>query len=136
MDKKNKYDLSLYRLERAQEDLKTAYDNYKQKNYRAANNRAYYSIFHSIRAILALEETDFRKHKDVISYFNKNYIHTEIFPKKIGHKIALASRIREDSDYDDDFEPSDEQTIEQINSAKEVLEIVEEYVKNEIQKNK
>ncbi len=33
--------------------------------YKAANNRAYYSIFHSIRAILALEPIDFKRHKDV-----------------------------------------------------------------------
>lgn len=129
MDKKTNLDLAIYRLERAKEDLNTAMNNYEQKDYRAANNRAYYSIFHSIRAVFALKSIDFRRHKDVIAYFNKNYIHTDIFPRKIGHKISIASKIREDSDYDDDFIPNTEQTIEQIKSAKELLEIVEKYIK-------
>ena len=101
--------------------------------YKSANNRAYYSIFHSIKAILALEPIDFKKHKDVIAYFNQYYVSKEIFPKKIGKKIAVASRIREDSDYDDEFVVKPEVTQEQINTAKELLKLVEEYIKEKIQ---
>ena len=54
-----------------------------------------------MKAILALEPTDFKKHKDVISYFNKNYINKEIFPKEFGHKIKKAEIIRDNSDYND-----------------------------------
>lgn len=41
---------------------------------KTANNRAYYSIFHAMRAILALDEVDFKKHSGVIAYFRENYI--------------------------------------------------------------
>lgn len=101
------------------------------KRYKSANNRAYYSIFHSIRAVLALEGVDFKKHKDVQAYFNKNYISTEIFPKKMGHRIAEASKIREDSDYDDKFVSNDEDTLIQIETAQELIELVEKYIKEE-----
>ena len=50
--------LSQYRLEKAKEDLNTAERNYKESDYRAANNRAYYAIFHSLRAVLALDSYD------------------------------------------------------------------------------
>ena len=57
---------------------------------RAANNRAYYAIYHAITAVLALEEIAFKKHKDTLAYFNKTYVKEEIFPRSLGHRIAIA----------------------------------------------
>ncbi len=128
MNRKVSKELSIHRVEQAKENIEEAEILYKMKKYKGANNRAYYSIFHSIKAVLALEPIDFRKHKDVIAYFNKNYIHTEIFPRKMGHKIADASTIREDSDYDDEFVVNPEKTLEQINTAKELLKLVQDYI--------
>lgn len=100
----------------------------------SANNRAYYAIFYSIRAVLALEEVDFKRHKDVIAYFNQNYVKSEIFPKTIGKKIAQAQRVREDSDYDGKYQISYEKTEMQINIAKEVIAVVERYLNNKLNK--
>ena len=72
-------ELANHRLEQAKEELEDAKMLYNANRFKGANNRAYYSIFHSIKAILALEPIDFKRHKDVLAYFNKNYIHTEIF---------------------------------------------------------
>ena len=130
MSPKISKELVNHRLEQAKEDLKASKALYNLSLYKSSNNRAYYSIFHSIRSILALEPIDFKKHKDVVAYFNKNYVHTEIFPKSIGKKISKASKIREDSDYDDEFIAKTEDTLEQIQTAEELLELVEEYVKN------
>ena len=127
-DEVNVYAFARYRLERAKEDLSDAKYSYKDKRYLSANNRAYYSIFHAIRAVLALERIDFKKHKDVIAYFNQHYIKTEKFPKIISKKISLAKEIREDSDYDDEFEPTDEVTKIQIETAEELIKLVEEYI--------
>ncbi len=129
MEHENKEDLANYRIEKAEETLKTAEFILKEvKDYTSANNRAYYAIFYTIRAVLALEEVDFKRHKDVIAYFNQHYINTGIFPKKIGKKIAQAQRVREDSDYDDKYEPSPIKTEEQIETAKELLNLVERYL--------
>lgn len=119
-----------YRLERAKQDLSDAEFNYEHKRYLNANNRAYYSIFHAIKAVLALEKVDFKRHKDVLSYFNQYYIKTEKFPKMISKKISQASKIREDSDYDDEFIPTDEETKIQIDTARELIQLVEKYFKN------
>lgn len=123
-------DLSKHRLEQAKEDLTACKMLYEGKLYKSANNRAYYSIFHSIRSVLALEPIDFKKHKTVIAYFNQHYINTEIFPKSLGKKIVKASKIREDSDYDDEFIVKAETTLDQIHTAEELLELVEKYVNN------
>ena len=118
-----------YRLERAKQDLSDAEFSYNNQRYFNANNRAYYAIFHAIRAVLALEKVDFKKHKDVLAYFNQYYIKTEIFPKMISKKISQARKVREDSDYDDEFEPTDVETKLQIDTARELIELVEKYLK-------
>ena len=128
MSPKISKELSKHRLKQAKEDLKASKLLYDTKLFKSANNRAYYSIFHSMKAILALEPIDFKRHKDVIAYFNKNYIHTEIFPKNMGRRISDASRIREDSDYDDEFIVKPEDTLAQIETAKEMIKLTEEYI--------
>lgn len=121
-------ELSKHRLEQAKEDLIASKALYELKLYKSANNRAYYSVFHSMKAVLALEPIDFKKHKDVVGYFNKNYIHTEIFPKQLGRKISDASKIREDSDYTDEFVVKPEDTKKQIETADEMLDLVQKYI--------
>lgn len=128
MSRKKSKDLSYHRLEQAKEDLTASKLLYDSKLYKSANNRAYYAIFHTIRSILALEPIDFKKHKDVIAYFNKNYIRTEIFSKKLGRKIVEASKIREDSDYDDEFIVSENDTQAQIQTAEELIDLAENYI--------
>lgn len=75
-----------------------------------------------------MEKIDFKRHKDVLAYFNKNYVKTEIFPRQMGRRIIMASKIREDSDYDEKYEPSSEATSLQIQTAKELIELVEKYL--------
>ena len=136
MDSETIEGFSKYRLNKAKETLETARMNFNEgKDFTSANNRAYYAIFYAIRAVLAIEEVDFKRHKDVLAYFNKEYVNKEKFPKKIGRKISQAQRIREDSDYDDDYEPSFEKTEQQINTAQELIDLVEEYINNYYNKN-
>ena len=130
MSPKISKELAKHRLEQAKEDFVAATALYDLKLYKAANNRAYYAIFHAIKSVLALEPIDFKRHKDVVAYFNKNYVHTEIFPRDLGRKISDANSVREDSDYDDEYIATPEATEEQINTAKEIIDSVEKYLEN------
>ena len=96
-----KRDLARYRIETAEQNLKAARMMYEAGMYKDANNRAYYSIFHSANAVLALDSKAFKRHKDVIANFNKDYVNTGIFPKDLGRRIGRAEKIRHASDYDD-----------------------------------
>ena len=62
-------DLSKYRLDKAKEMLSTARRDMDAKDYASANNRAYYCIFHAMRAVLALNGEDYKKHSAVIARF-------------------------------------------------------------------
>lgn len=117
-------DLFPYKLERAREELDNAILLYDNNKLKAANNRAYYSIYYSISSVLCLEPVAFKKHKDTIAYFNKNYVQTEIFPREIGRAIATAAKIRHASDYDDFYIVSRDEAKTQIETAKRLMELV------------
>ena len=54
----------------------------------------------------------------------------KFFLEKWGSKIANASSVREDSDYDDEYIVKPEDTFIKIQTAKELLKLVEEYINN------
>lgn len=121
-------DVVRHRLRVAREDLETANLTFAAGQYRAANNRAYYSIFHTVCAVLAKEGIAFKRHKDTLSYFNKKYIHEGVFPQDLGRKIVKAEEIRHASDYDTFYIASKEVTLQQIKTAEQILMLAEEYL--------
>ena len=54
-------DLANYRLSQAIENLEEAEMLFTTNKFKGASNRAYYAIFHVIKAVLALEQKDFKK---------------------------------------------------------------------------
>ena len=67
MSSENTKAFSKYRLEKAKDTLKSAKLLYDNNDFIGANNRAYYSIFYAIRAVLALEKIDFKELSDFIN---------------------------------------------------------------------
>lgn len=100
-------DLVLHRIETAKSDINSAKILLEAGEYRSSNNRAYYGIYHAISAIHALGGNAYKKHKDALANYNKEYVKTEVFPRNIGRKIAEAE--------------------EQIAIAIELLELVQKY---------
>ena len=72
-------DLARYRLDRSADDLDAARITLAAGKYNASANRAYYSIFHAMRAVLALDKKDFSKHSAAISFFSKEYSRKRFF---------------------------------------------------------
>ena len=72
-------DLALYRVETAKKDLRAANILLDADEYRGANNRAYYAIFYAINAVHALNGISYKRHKDAIGNFNKEYVKMKYF---------------------------------------------------------
>lgn len=123
-------ELSRYRFETGQEALADARLMYENGRYKNALNRAYYAIFHAIRAVNALTGFDSSKHSGVIAYFNQNYVKTEVFPRELSKLIRLASENREKADYLDFFIASREEAEKQIQRAEQFLAHIEKYLHN------
>ena len=127
-EKGTQKDLVLYRIETAQSDIKAAEILLGAKEFRGANNRAYYGIYHAVSAIHAL---DGNAYKDIRMHWQtsiKIMSKTEIFLRKLGKKIAESEEIRHASDYDDFYIATKVEAEEQIQTAKELVKLVEEYV--------
>lgn len=135
-EKGTQKDLIFYRIETAQSDIKAAEILLNAKEFRGANNRAYYGIYHAISAIHALDGNAYKRHKDALANFNKNYIKTEIFPRKLGRKIVEAEEIRHASDYDDFYIASKEESERQISVADEFIILAEKYCLEQLEQQK
>ncbi len=77
---------------------------------------------------MALGTVDFKRHKDVVAYFNKEYVATGVFPRELGKRIGTLKQLREKSDYDDFYIASKEKAIEQYATAEQVIKSIKEYL--------
>jgi uncharacterized protein (UPF0332 family) len=127
---KDSFELSKYRLEKAKEDLHTAIENLENAHFSASVNRAYYCIFHTMRAILALDGLDSKKHSGVIAYFRQSYLKTNLFDKLYSEIIGLAFEMRNRNDYDDFVVIARDEVDKLIANAKLFLEAVEAHLEN------
>ena len=120
--------LSNIRLEHADECISAAKSLLESENYKSAANRAYYTVFHAMRAVLAFDKIDMKHHSGIIAEFRRLYIKTGIFDAELSKIISVLSDSRNDSDYDDFFIVSKEEVTEQIKDAELFLEKIKEYV--------
>lgn len=125
-------DLTKYRLESAKDRLKSASLLLEAGQYKDSIGRSYYAIFTAIRAVLASKQIDFSKHAGVIAYFQKEYIKTEIFDKKYSKYIQQAFQIRNNCDYNDFFIVSKQEAKEQYERATELLDVIQDYIKSNL----
>lgn len=124
--------IAKYRLARAQEILVTGESLMDSDLYSAAN-RLYYAIFCAMRAVLALESVDFKKHSAVISYFRQHYIKPEVFAQKYSELIGDSAQVRADSDYDDLYVPDRDKIAGLTQEAESFLADIERYVHQQLE---
>lgn len=121
-------ELSKYRLQKAREDLDNAAINLDNDFVKGSINRSYYAIFHAIRAILALDVFDSKKHSGIIAFFQKNYVSTGKFEVDYSKIVRNAFSIRNRSDYDDFYIVSRSEAEQQLANAKAFLQKVTVYL--------
>lgn len=125
--------LSKTRLDLAKERIAFADDILALGDYKTVANRSYYAIFSAMRAVLALDGFDSKKHSGIIAEFRKNYLKTEILPKELSQMIDALVEIRQSSDYDDFYIVSKEEVHEQLQNAKAFIWEVEKFLTKKYQ---
>lgn len=133
MSEISRVDLSRYRLQKAHDMLMTARRDWAAGDYASANNRAYYCIFHAMRAVLALDGEDYKKHSAVIARFAMNYLKSDILPRDYGKLISNASLIRNRSDYEDFYICSITDPEDLLRGAEDFYEDVRRYLERRCQ---
>lgn len=133
MDREYYIELAKVRLERAKELLEDSKDLLAKESYKSANNRAFYAMEKSIKALMATKEVEVTTHNGGLKQFNYLFIHKGDgnFTVEDYQRIAKAEQIRNVSDYDDFYIASREETKQQVDNAKYIVDKVEKYLENE-----
>lgn len=133
MDREYYIELAKVRLERAKELLEDSKDLLAKESYKSANNRAFYAMEKSIKALMATKEVEVTTHNGGLKQFNYFFIHKGdgSFTVEDYQRIAKAEQIRNVSDYDDFYIASREETKQQVDNAKYIVDKVEKYLENE-----
>ena len=132
MSDKYMREYSIRRLGKSTDDLETAQINYDAGKYDASVNRAYYSVYHAIRAVLALDDIERRKHSGNISYFREHYIATDVFDRSYSETIKNAETLRNEADYDDMKITSADDAQDIIEKARQFYNAVKVYVEKRL----
>ncbi|GBU21014.1 hypothetical protein R80B4_00901 [Fibrobacteres bacterium R8-0-B4] len=96
-------ELAVLRLNKAARCLQSAERALAAGDFEDAANRSYYCIFHSMKAVLALDGFNAKSHGEIIGKFRKDYIKTGFFHTKYSDIIGDAEDVRIYCDYDDSY---------------------------------
>ena len=124
--------LCKYRMDKAWNCLSASQRDLANEDYASSANRSYYAIFHGIRAVLALDELDFKKHSAVIAKFRELYIKTGLFDTAFSRTIGEAFDLRTDCDYEDFYLVTKQEVEDQLENARVFLDAVQKYVDEKI----
>lgn len=119
-------ELSKHRIERAETTLYEAKDELSRENFRLSVNRAYYSIFYAMRALLATVSKDSSKHSGVVSLFNQHFIKTGIVSDVSFKAIQSLLDLRHEGDYQDFAEISEDEAKGAVETANTIVATLKE----------
>lgn len=120
--------LSNHRLGKAKQDLETAKINFNHDMLAQSVNRSYYAAFHALRALLAYDTFDSKRHSSILGYFNKNYIANGKVEQEYYKIIASAFDIRTKSDYQDFYIVAKDDAKEQLVNVEKFIKMIEKYI--------
>lgn len=128
MDEKKKY-LIQYRLKQATEAIDDAVFLFENKrSLRGVVNRIYYSMFYAVLALLVLEPFQGSKHSGVIGYFNRHFIKDGRLPQEMGRYLNLAFEARQEGDYKEFSDLTEENVKELLTNARTFLKEIKKYL--------
>lgn len=125
-DQLDKQALIQYRLDQAREVLKDAHALYDiERTPISVINRAYYSMFYAVLALMVSIDKDTSKHQGVLSLFDKYFIKQNVFPKEMSKLIHDAFESRQEGDYRESAKIDRETALEILQSADTFFAMVE-----------
>jgi len=120
--------LVAYRLEQADEALRSAQTNLEHGMERSAVNRAYYAMFYAVLALLATRRKETSRHSGVLSLFDREFVKAGVFSKDLSRWLHEAFNLRQSADYGTRFTPSSDAVRELVTNARTFVSGVEAHL--------
>jgi len=93
-------------LDSAKEDLGTAQESFKEKNYKWSTIQAYYSMFHTGRALIYQKGYREKSHFCLMEALKSLYVSEHVLSYEFLEALQLGKTLRENADYYGDFDKS------------------------------
>jgi uncharacterized protein (UPF0332 family) len=93
----------------------------------ATANRAYYTCYYCMTALLYTKDVYAKTHQGIRAKFSELFIKTGIFPLTISDSLALLFDFRQEADYDLDADITAEEARNLIEKAKKLVQLTEKY---------
>lgn len=100
----------------------------ENQKWHIAMNRIYYGIYYMLSAVAIQEQFETTKHQQLIGWFNKTYIKTEILDRKYGQWLNQAYENRLEGDYNVLSEFSETVVKAAFADMQEVIAAIEKFV--------
>ncbi len=111
----------------AQDDLSEALDRFDKEKFKYATITAYYSMFHSARALLYSQGYREKSHYYLLVAIRALFVEKDLMAEKLLNEFHEAMVLRENADYNSQF--SKEGAQAGINTAKEMLALAKSILK-------
>jgi uncharacterized protein (UPF0332 family) len=111
-------------LKQAESDRNYAKDSFERDIYKWSTIQAYYSMFHSARALLYAKGFRERSHYCLIAAMRALYVDEGLLSHRLIESFQLAKTLRENADYYGDF--SKEAASQVLEDAQEFLVMAKE----------
>jgi len=112
-------DMIAKELEGSEYDLEKAKETFENEDYKWATIQAYYSIFHSVRALIYKKGYREKSHFALLIAFRELYVNEKLIDRKFSGYFDDAMGLRESADYDLTFSKE---------SAEEIIRMAEEFI--------
>ncbi len=132
MEDKHYVELAKIRFQRSKELVLEAEVLLEKGMFKSANNRAYYAIEKALSALLISHKVGTKTHAGVLKMFNLEFIRNGdgFFTAEDYVIVSEAEHIRNISDYDDFYIANKDQSVIQVQNAKNLVEKVRNYETN------
>ena len=124
--------LVTYRIEQADESLLAARTLLDKKLIRPSVNRAYYAMFYSVLALLALGKKETSKHSGAIALFDREFVKQGVFKKDYSRWLHDAFDLRQRSDYAAEYQASEQEAEKTLKNAESFVDEVKSVLAKEM----
>ena len=127
---KYRLDLSVYRFDRAEEELNVAQELFDSGHMNTSASRSYYAAFYALLSLTELDGFESAKHSGVISRFKYDYLRTNILDRNLSKLIDNVFKLRKYADYEGFYVVSPDEAQQQIDSAGTIITTLRPYLES------
>ncbi len=120
-----------YRIGQAKEMINTVEVLLTTVDLRSTVSRIYYGMFYMLLAIAAKNGFETSKHKQLIGWFNKNFVNEGLLPNNYGKLIMKTYQHRIEGDYEVYIEFERQDVEKMFEDMKDFIFTIEKYLKED-----